>query len=207
MSTETTISVHAHLRSGACLEQAVEAMAPLLQETGHSQEAIIEALLACVRSEKICGMKTVVHPGGWRPPLNVWAARGRTVGFDFSGQMGDDLHDLAQKVASALGPLTARAGEITVVDEETGDRDNTSVVVFGPSPEAIEVYRFGKARDQALALLAEFIEPNGCDELLEHMNRLNFVHRRAHDHDLDSPTQPQKPKKPNRPGLGPGPSF
>lgn len=206
MSTDMSISINARSRQGVSVEQAVAAMAPLLKETGHPREAVLGAFLACADAEaphsaQIVNRLSSTAAPPWANPLYIWTTRKGGIGFAFSGPMSDKIYDLAQQVATALGPLTACPGEITIKDEETADPDNTAVIVFGASPEAIAVYRFEKARDQALDLLVEFIGPKGCERLATSMNDLNFVYR--HTQGISGDRKPQNPQKSPSPGPGP----
>lgn len=112
--------------------------------------------------------------------LHIGDTRNKEIAFDPStGELvvttyGDVCYayiDIVRAVAANLGRIVAQPGEIWLYDHDTGDLDNAKTVIeFGPSDEAINVYIAERDIEAGLNLIGRHVGK-------EEMNRLREILR------------------------------
>lgn len=154
MGYNHTMHLKTKVAAGVTLQQVAEAFKPIMEYMGY------DGVDAFTKRETV----------DWEDEFAFDQKTG-DLAVSTYGQVGYHYYDIVRELAANLGRIVTEPGEIWLYDHDTGDLDNSKTVIeFGPSEEAINVYIAERDIEAGLNLIGRHVGK-------EEMNRLREILR------------------------------
>jgi len=139
MSYEHEMTLSASIREDVTDEQVQNALLPIFDALDYPADTLLNK----------CVKRKADH--------QIWLKEGKL--FVYTNMFAPDgFLEVIEGVAKTFTGLVSHAGEIELLDCETGDRENAmSKIFFGPSDWAIKEHRFNRFLEESLQKAAEFM--------------------------------------------------